>query len=533
MLHILALLTGAAGAQPAGWVVYNARVYTMNAASPVASAITIRGNRIAAVGDECKSCARRVDAKGAAILPGLIDSHGHMAGLGESLESLDLRKAASAADAARAVADAAARQPKGEWIRGRGWDQTRWPGAQFPTAEDLAKAAPDHPVYLTRVDGHAAWVNRRALDLADVNAATKDPAGGRILRDAGGRPTGVLVDRAMSLVASKIPTATEEQVLRRIRRAAQHCASLGLTSVHDAGVTAQHIAAYRKLIAAGELPVRIYAMIGGAGSLWERYLRRGPETGEFLTVHSIKLMADGALGSRGAAMKEPYSDEPSNRGLLILDRAGIERVARQAVAHGFQVNTHAIGDRANREVLDAYGAALGGANGHRFRIEHAQIVSLDDFSLFQRHSVIASMQARHATSDMRWAGQRIGPDRLLGAYAWQRMAKAGVVVANGSDFPVEPADPLLGFYASITRQDEAGSPAGGWTPDQRMTREQALRSFTLDAAYAAFEEKEKGSLEPGKLADFIMLSHDVMRVPAADILKTKVTMTVVNGRIAR
>lgn len=503
----------------------------MSAAQPTASALTIKGSRIAAIGDACAACDVRIDARGATIVPGFIDAHGHIANLGESLESLDLRHANSAADVARAVSAAAAKQPRGEWIRGRGWDQTRWPGAQFPTAEDLNSAAPHHPVFLTRVDGHAAWVNSNALEMADVNPATKDPAGGRILRDAKGRPSGVLVDRAAALVSRKIPPPTDEQIARRIERAARHCAALGLTSVHDAGVTAQHIAAFRKLIAEDKLPLRVYAMIGGAGGLWKEFLARGPETGEFLTIRSIKLMADGALGSRGAAMKDPYSDEPANRGLLILTSAEIERVARQAVERGFQVNTHAIGDRANREVLNAYAAALAGANGRRFRIEHAQIVSLDDIALFHKYSIIASMQATHATSDMRWAGERVGPDRILGAYAWQRMKRAGVVVANGSDFPVEDANPLWGFHASITRQDHSGAPAGGWMPEQRLTREQALRSFTLDAAWAAFEEKEKGSLEKGKLADFVVLSGDIMEIPAARILQTRAMMTVLGGRI--
>jgi predicted amidohydrolase YtcJ len=535
MILIVALLACAAWGQMADLLVENANIYTVNKAQPKATAIAVKGARIIGIGNDLKTLAgpatQRIDARGMTIVPGLIDSHVHMANLGDSLEILDLREANSASEVVKAVAAAAKTQPKGEWIRGRAWDQTRWPGAQFPNADDLSKVSPDHPVYLTRVDGHAAWVNRKALEIADVNAATQDPAGGRIHRDDKGRPTGVLIDRAMPLVSRKIPSAGADRTRSRIQRAAAECARLGLTSVHDAGVTAEHIVAYRALIAANQLPVRAYAMIGGAGALWEEWLKKGPETGEYLTVRSIKLVADGALGSRGAAMKEPYSDEPSNRGLMITKKEDIERVAKQAVARGFQVNTHAIGDLANRAALDAYASALSGKNGKRFRVEHAQIVSVDDIPLFQKYSIIASMQATHATSDMRWAEQRIGPKRIAGAYAWQRFLRLGVAVANGSDFPVEKPDPMPGFYASVTRQDAEGQPNGGWMADQVMTREQALESWTLAGAYAAFEEKDKGSLEVGKLADFIILSKDIMKVAPAEILGTKVTTTVLGGRI--
>ncbi len=530
---LAALLWPVAQAQVADWVLENANIYTVNPAAPKAKAIAVKGSRIVAVGDVSKHvgpATRRVDAKGATVVPGLIDSHGHIAGLGDSLEILDLREARSAADIAAQVAKAASQRKPGEWIRGRGWDQTRWPGAQFPSHE-LDQASPNNPVYLSRVDGHAAWVNKKAIEMSDINAATQDPAGGRIIREKDGKPTGVLVDRAMGLVSRRIPPPDAEAVRKRIENAALACAKLGLTTVHDAGTGDREIQAYKALIAKNALKLRVYAMIGGSGAHWEQWLKTGPEVGEYLTVRSIKLVADGALGSRGAAMKEPYADEPSHRGLTILKQEEIERVAKQAVARGFQVNTHAIGDAANRAVLDAYAGALGGENDRRFRIEHAQIVSLDDIPLFRKYSIIASMQATHATSDMRWAEKRVGPQRILGAYAWQRFLKAGVKLANGSDFPVESPDPMLGFYASVTRQDGEGYPPGGWQPAQILTREQALRSWTLWGAYAAFEEKQKGSLEAGKLADFILLSNDIMTVPAKDIPRTKVTMTVLGGNI--
>ena len=528
------MLAALARAQTAEMAIVNANIYTVNTAQPRATAIAVAGGRIVYVGPDASKfigpATRRIDGKGMTVIPGFIDSHGHMRGLGESLEILDLRAAASVEDVLLQVRQAVASRKPGEWIRGRSWDQTRWPGGAFPNADKLSSVSPDNPVYLTRVDGHAGWVNRKALEVADVNAATPDPPGGRIHRDAQGRPTGVLIDRAQGLVSRKIPPSGPEKVREAIARAARECARLGLTTVHDAGTGAEDIAAYRELIAQKRLPVRIYAMIRGEG-LWQEYLKRGPEIGEWLTVRSIKLGADGALGSRGAAMLAPYSDEPANSGLLILTRADIERVARAAVTRGFQVNTHAIGDRGNRETLEAYGAALGGTNDLRFRIEHAQIVALEDIPLFRRYSVIASMQGTHATNDMRWAETRVGPKRVLGAYAWQRMLAAGVSIANGSDFPVEDPNPLWGFHASITRQDHKGYPAGGWMPDQRLTREQALLSWTLAGAHAAFEENSKGSLAPGKLADFVMLSQDIMQVAPEQILKTRVVMTVLGGEV--
>lgn len=539
MLPIVALLglflVAPAVAQKADLIVENAKIYTVNPAQPTAKAMAVAGGRILAVADDVGSYAgpatRRIDAKGAAVIPGLIDSHGHMRGLGGLLESRDLRHVKTVAEIAAYVKEQAAQRAPGEWVVGRNWDQTNW-GGQFPTAKDLDAVAPDRPVFLTRVDGHAGWANSRALALAGITGSTPDPSGGKILRDAGGKATGILVDRAQGLVRSKIPAPTYAQIKRQLALAAAECARLGLTGVHDAGVSAEDLRAYKELIAEGRFPMRVYAMIGGEGALWKSYLAKGPEIGDQLTVRAIKLYADGALGSRGAALWQPYTDDKGNSGLMMTTKADIERVARQAVEHGFQVCTHAIGDRANRTVLDAYAAALGGhKNDKRFRVEHAQVISLPDFQMFADNSIIASMQSTHATSDMRWIDKRIGPDRVAGAYAWQRFLKLGVPVANGSDFPVEEPNPMLGLYAAITRQDVTGQPPGGWTPDQRMTRPEALKSWTLTGAYAAFEEKSKGSLEPGKLADFLILDHDVMTAPALEIPKTKIRMTVLGGKV--
>jgi predicted amidohydrolase YtcJ len=536
MLLILALFTMLAVTLPAAviadLVIENAHVYTVNSAQPQTSAIAVKGSRILALGADALAAigpnTRRIDAKGATIIPGLIDSHVHMRGLGDILESFDLRAVKSIAQVAAIVKEAAAKTAPGEWIQGRAWDETNW-GGQFPTADPLTAAAPNNPVFLSRIDGHAAWVNRKALDAAGITRDTKDPQGGKIVRDAKGEATGVLIDRAQGLVASKIPAPSSARVERAIARAAQECAKLGLTTVHDAGMGAPELAAYRKLIAEHRFPTRVYAMIGGTGPLWREYLQKGPEIGEQLTVRSIKLVADGAMGSRGAAFWQPYSDDPGNTGLLILSKDQIEAVARDAVKAGFQVNTHAIGDRANRTALDVYAAVLGGNNDKRFRIEHAQVVSLPDFALFAKYAVIASIQSTHATSDMRWASARLGPDRMMGAWASKRFLAAGAAIANGSDTPVENPNPLWGFYAAVTREDHEGNPPGGFTPDQKLSREEALRSWTLGGAYAAFEEKQKGSLEVGKLADFVMLSQDIMKVPDRDLLKTRVTMTVLGG----
>ncbi len=540
MLRLAVGLTVAAGilfGQTADLVITNAHVYTVDPKRPSADAIAVRGNKIIAVADDVTEFigpeTKRIDARGKTVVPGMIDSHGHMLSLGESLRELDLRGIASEVEIAARVRDAALARKPGEWIMGHAWDQNLWRVKQFPSATTLDAVARDNPVVLTRVDGHAIWVNGSAMELAKITSATADPPGGRIVRDAQGRPTGVFVDNAMGLVEGKIPEPTKAEREDALERAAKVCSRLGLTTVHDAGVDAPTLEAYRALIAAGRLPLRVYAMIFVASSaaLWKDFQARGPEIGGYLTVRSVKLLADGALGSRGAAMLEPYTDDPTNSGLLILSREYIEKVAREALAAGFQVNTHAIGDRANRTVLEAYGAALGGKNDKRFRVEHAQVVAPEDFQRFADNSILASMQPTHATSDMGWAAARIGAERIKGAYAWQTFHKLGVHLPFGSDFPVEDPNPIWGFYAAITRQDKEGNPPGGWFPDQRLTRAEALRSWTIEGAYAAFEEERKGSIEPGKLADFIMLSDDIMQVAPAQVRKAHVTMTVLDGKI--
>jgi predicted amidohydrolase YtcJ len=505
-------------------------------------AIAVRGGRIAAIGTEAELGARigpstrRVDLAGALVLPGLADAHIHVENLGTARESLDLVGAATLDEALARVSAAARKLGPGEWLLGRGWDQNDWPDQKFPTAADLDRVSGDHPVYLTRVDGHAGWANTRALQTAGLTAATADPDGGRILRDAAGAPTGILVDAAQRLVASRIPPPPRAVRKRRLHGGLAAAAEAGLTSVHDAGVTLDTIPLYKELLAEGRVPVRAYVMLRGPGEFLEHADSLQPDVGlgdGRLTVRAIKVVADGALGSRGALLLEPYADEPATRGLLTVDREAFAKLLEAAVRRGFQVATHAIGDAANRFVLDGYekASAAGGGAKQRFRVEHAQVLALSDVPRFKALDVIPSMQPTHCTSDMYWAEARVGPQRAQGAYLWKTFLDQGVPIAAGSDAPVEKIDVLPGLYAAVTRQDAKGWPAGGWHPEQRVTLREALDMFTRGAAYAAFEEADRGTIEVGKRADFTVLSRDITALPPAEILKTEVVMTIVGGEV--
>jgi predicted amidohydrolase YtcJ len=390
-------------------------------------------------------------------------------------------------------------------------------------------------VYLTRIDGHAGLANAASMQLAGITADTKDPEGGRLVRDAQGRPTGVFVDNAQGLVERKIPPLTRDETRAALKAAAAEMNRWGLTGIHDAGASRTTLELYEELAKAGELTVRTYAMNSDDSATIARYMARGPQSALYdghLWIRAIKLYMDGALGSRGAALLDPYSDDPHNRGLLVSSPEHIQEVATRALRGGFQVNVHAIGDRGNRTVLDAFEQALKAVPraDHRFRVEHAQILNFDDIPRFAQLDVIPSMQAVHQTSDMYWAGTRLGSGRLLGAYAWRSLLDTGVPVPNGSDFPVEHVNPLLSFHAAVSRQDANDWPAGGWYPEQRMTREEALKSMTIWPAFASFEEDVLGSLTPGKYADFVVLDQDIMRVPAELILNTHVVSTWVGGK---
>jgi predicted amidohydrolase YtcJ len=500
-------------------------------------AIYVEGERIVAVGpaEELRSThigAKIVDIGGATILPGLTDAHGHLYGLGLSLDTVNVIGTSSYDEVIARVKARAERATPNEWVLGRGWDQNRWAVKEFPTAGPLDAAIPGHPVWLRRVDGHAGVANSAAMRAAGVTAATPDPEGGRILRDAAGNPTGVFIDDAQDLIDSKVPPPSHELRKARVLAAAKQIAANGLTEMHDAGADATTIACVRELIDEGQWPIRIYTMLSDNDDLERVWFAQKPliDYGGRLTIRSVKLYADGALGSRGAALLEPYRDDPGNRGLLVTKPERILEVTKKARAAGYQVNTHAIGDRGVHNVLDAYETA-GVTPAERFRVEHFQIVAPGDFTRAAKLGVIASMQPTHATSDMPWAEDRVGPERIKGAYAWRKVLDSGGRLALGSDFPVEDVNPFFGIYSAVTRQDQKGNPPGGWYPDQRLTRAEALRGFTLDAAYAAFEESSRGSIEPGKLADFTVVDGDFFTAPASELFRTKVRMTVVGGRV--
>jgi predicted amidohydrolase YtcJ len=525
---------------PADLIVTGARIYTVDAAHPMAEALAVRGSRIVFVGSASEAqvlrgpSTRVVDVHGSTVIPGMVDAHAHLLDVGQTLRQVDLSGAATYEDVIARVAERARGTPPGTWIRGWGWDQNRWPGQRFPTHEALSAAVPGHPVLLDRVDGHAILANARAMQLAGVTRGTPDPAGGRVLRDAAGNPTGVFVDNAERLIGRAVPAPTDADLEAAILAGVTDLNRWGLTGIDDPGVRRQAIGVYERLAREGRLTLRDYLMISDDSATEAEYFAKGPQSALYdghLWIRAVKLYADGALGSRGAALLSPYSDDPGNTGLLVSTPEHLRDVSVRALKAGFQVATHAIGDRGNRIALDAYEAALRAVPtaDHRFRIEHAQILNWLDIPRFAQLGVIPSMQAVHATSDMYWAGDRLGPTRILGAYAWRSLLNTGVIIPNGSDMPVERVNPLYSFHAAVTRQDERDWPAGGWHPEQCMTRDEALRSMTLWPAYAAFQEHDLGTLSAGKYADFVVLDRDIMTIPVADILRTRVLATYIGG----
>jgi len=469
-----------------------------------------------------------IDGKGRVMLPGLIDAHGHVMGLGFQQLRVDLT-GTKTLDAALQRLEKYKNGGR-DWIGGGGWNHTRWPVNRFPTAEELDEMESERPVWLRRIDGHAGWANSRAMELAGITADTPDPEGGKIIRDESGAPSGIFVDSAMDLIERHIPEPTKQARRQALKEALRQMRSHGLTSVHDAGVTIEDWRLYKTFADQDSLTTRIYGMIAGAGATFDSLARSGPITSyknDMLALRSVKLFADGALGSRGAALIEPYSDAPENRGLLFSSEEELTNQILKTASAGFQTNVHAIGDRANRTVLNAFANIRDSLDNQklRHRIEHAQIVAAEDLPRFDALDVIASVQPTHATSDMNMAEDRIGPERMKGAYAWQTLLGQGATVASGSDFLVEHVNPFYGLHAAVTRQDHRGNPEGGWYPEQRMNLRQALRSFTLDAAYAAHQAEVLGSLEPGKWADFIMIDHDIFKEPGHDIWQAKVLET--------
>lgn len=542
-IAVLCLASAAASATQVQ-VLTAERIHTSDPQRPVAEAIAWdQEGRLLAVGDSEELLvrypdARRIDAPGKTVIPGLIDAHGHVMGLGYALIRADLVGARDKAEVIARLQAYEKQLPPGAWLLGSGWDQNDWPGKAFPSAADLDAAFPQRPVWLERVDGHAGWANSAALRAASTKSGKLlegdwQPAGGRIER-SDGRPTGILVDTAMALVNAAVPAPDEALREQALAKALEMAVRNGLTGVHDMGVPKEDLALMKRFADTGRLPLRLSAYADADGAALADLCAQGlyRHQGGRLQMRGVKFYMDGALGSRGAALLEDYSDDHGNRGLLLTEPAAFESAVRKARKCGVQVATHAIGDRGNRIVLDTYARVLGDTKGsdHRWRIEHAQMVALDDIPRFAPLGVIASMQPTHATSDMPWVEDRIGSQRIKGAYAWQRLLGSGARLALGSDFPVESPDPRLGLYAAATRQDRAGQPPGGWRADQKLTSIEALRGFTADAAYAAYDEDEVGRLSPGLHADFVILDEDPLAIPAAELDELHIRSTWVDGK---
>jgi predicted amidohydrolase YtcJ len=485
----------------------------------------------------------KIDGEGRVMLPGLIDAHGHILGLGRNLLEIDLRGSQTENDSIKRVLEfvsanslsiKTSKKEGTQWLIGGGWNQVLWPTKAFPNKASLDAAIKDRPVVLSRIDGHAVWVNSAALKLAGIDANTPSPAGGEIVKDKDGQPTGVLIDNAEYLVTKLIPMADVEQLSAQLNAASDHLLSLGITSVHDAGISKQVYDFYQQQAQTGQLRFRIYAMIAATDPQINDMLTKGhiKTEDDMLSIRSVKAYGDGALGSRGAALIEPYSDDKDNHGLLVTPQESLPSLFSQVLAANFQLNFHAIGDRANRLALQQFAKTfkIYPENTGRHRIEHAQVVAVEDIPLFKELGIIPSMQPTHATSDMNMAEDRIGRARLKGAYAWKTFLEQGSRVAFGSDFPVELANAFHGLHAAVTRQTAENEPNMGWIPEEKVSIEDALRGFTLDAAYAAFQDDKLGTLEIGKRADFIFIDRDIFKRPASDIRDTQVLETWINGQ---
>lgn len=528
--------------QPQGTLIHNVKGYTLlDGELSEFEALAFKGDEVLSTGSAEQlrqeySGFTEIDGEGNTLLPGLIDAHTHVMGLGFQELEVDLSGLESLDETLEKIGDYADANPELEWIRGRGWNQVLWEENEFPTASDLDEVVGDRPVWLTRVDGHAGWANSRAMEIANISRDTPDVQGGRIIRDTRGDATGIFVDATMSYISTNIPERTQDEMEQAFDLALQSMAEHGLTSVHDARTDQETWDMYRSFADRGDLKTRIYAMIAGTGDEFDRMSEDGPVheyADHKLALRSVKISADGALGSRGAAMLEEYSDEPENHGLLFFEQDELNAMLLKGAENGFQMNIHAIGDAANRQVLDGFEAIeeqLGDQSDLRHRVEHAQVVALEDIPRFKDLNLVASMQPTHATSDMNMAEDRVGEDRIRGAYAWQTFLDQGTVIAGGSDFPVEDVNPFYGLYSAVTRKDHEGRPPEGWYSEQALSRIEALRAFTTDAAYAAHQEDVLGSLEPGKKADFILIDRDFFEVDASEIWQTEVLQTWMGGK---
>jgi len=549
LLALLSTLTLSPGpADPATVVFINGNIYTANAKSPHAEAIAVKDDRIVFVGSNANAKkyqganTRTVDLHGATVVPGMTDAHYHFIGVGQREMNLNLEGITNLEDFLAKVKARVDQAKPGEWVTGRGWIETFWKPPVFPTRSDLDKISPNNPVFLTRADGHGAVANSAALKLGNVTKDTKDPFGGQILRDKEtGEPVGMLLDTAQGLVTRNIPARTDGDTDQAIMLADKRSIELGWTQVHDAGGSFDDVERYKRLYGEGKLRIRIYKAIHGPGPGSQRLLRDGPiieAFGNRLNVRAIKVVSDGALGSRGAALLAPYSDAADSKGFLRVKDEDLVPMLKEALQKGIQVETHAIGDYANRFTLDEYEKALSAVPKSerkiaepRWRIEHSQIVNPVDIPRFARLKIIPSMQPSHAIGDLHFAPSRLGIERLKGAYAWNSFIKLGLIVPGGSDAPVERGEPMIEFYAAVARKDIRGFSGDGWHPEEKVSREDALKMFTIWPAYVAFEENLRGSLEVGKLADLTVLSADIMKIPELEILKTRCVMTVIGGQI--
>ncbi len=548
----LAVLVWVAASGPAAMaadlLLSGGRIYTADERQPTAEAVLVRDGKIVYVGTargaeaRAGAAAQRLDLTGRTVVPGLTDAHVHLAGIGDRELAFNLEGTASLAELQTKLRARAAVTPKGQWIVGRGWIETKWSPATFPRAADLDAVAPDHPVFLKRSDGHALVANTRALQLAGITRATPNPRGGEILREgATEEPSGMLIDHAQTLVERLVPPEGPAEVERRLLAGAQRELSLGWTQVHIAGNGLDEMRLLRRLVAEGKIKLRIYNAVGGPGAAAEALLQGGPQQGgdgSRFTARAIKLYADGALGSRGAALLEPYADSPGSRGLMLSQAETLLPLMIQALRRGVQIETHAIGDRGNRFVLDLYAQAFAAVPRDqrrvpepRWRIEHAQVIAPADLGRFAQLGVIASMQPSHAIGDFYFAPSRLGAARLKGAYAWRSLLDSGAVVIGGSDAPVERGEPMIEFYAAVVRRSLDGFSDENWHREERVSRAQALTMFTLAPAYAAFQEQERGSIAVGKRGDFTVLSADIMTIPETEILQTRCLMTIIEGEV--
>ena len=537
-------IVGMARAEDVDFLLTNGNVYTVTEKQPKAEAVAVKANRIVFVGstDEAKKihAAKIVDLHGLTVVPGFTDSHCHIFGIGEREMRLNLEGINSLEDFLARVKERVDETGSGKWIKGRGWIETFWKPPQFPTRQDLDKIAPNNPVFLTRADGHASVVNSTALKIARIDKNTPDPFGGQILK-TNGEPNGMLLDNAQDLVAKNIPKPSEAERDEALLRGIAREIKLGWCEIQNAGSHNEDVDLIRKACETGKIRIRFVNAVYGPGEDTQNFLREGPTINAFdhhFTQRTIKVMFDGALGSRGAALLKPYHDAPETSGFLTQKSEDLRPMFEEALRRGIQVETHALGDRANRLILELYAQAFKAVPADerkirepRWRIEHAQIVDPDDIPRFAKLGVIPSMQPSHAISDLFFAPARLGMDRLVGAYAWQSFLNSGCIIAGGSDAPVERGEPMIEFYAAVARKSIKGKSGEGWHPEQAVSRENALKMFTIWPAYAAFEEKDKGSIEVGKLADFTVLSRDIMKIPEAEILETQNEMTVIGGEI--